>query len=661
MSTEPLSQVSTDTACPLFTLASDLNEAAMLFNEEGIVLAMNSTAEQLFELKAESALGKTFDRSMPCPREYAGNVPRYVGDYVAANPDLLANPFTALCGTQTRLSLIAHRSLMKWNNQWYALLIFQNVSESVSEYRRLQSRLATIESLSGAKSQFLEHLNQEMRGPLSLLLNVVGQMLDRNDLATDIRQEITLAYQAGRDLQKSLFEIADFTQLESDNLEFESICFNTRYVLEDLLESFQDQASKKTLEFATLVGPSVPEYLIGDPNRVRQVLQCLLNNAFRSTVEGGVTIKAQCMVETATSATIEFEIDDTGFGVGEQRRKDIQSMFENPRVDFAQRLADLGVGLAIAKELVDRMGGRISLRSTENVGSSYLVSLKFEKGEQLLHEQRALAGKRVLIVNDTLEDRGWLTDACKQERMKVDWVGTGPHALKFLMQENATVAPIDFLLIDLHELKMAGIHLAQEVRCQPLLKSVAIVMLVAANEGVTPAIASGVGVNALLPKPVRKGVLVESFRAALAQQRQIQPVLVTQHLLMASGDRRNQRALLVEDNEVNQIIAKGALRRLGITADVTNNGEEAIDAVRDNHYDFILMDCEMPVMDGFEATRLIREWEQGGGERTMIIALTASDGEECRQQCLQAGMDDFMQKPFRADQLQVILDRASRA
>lgn len=642
------------------TLVLQMTEPAMLFDAAGRVLVMNGAAETLFQTKAGAVVGHTFDRFIPCPREYAGDVPRYIADFVTANPQLWSHPVTALCGTQTRLSLMVYRTALEQAGQTCALLFFQNISDSINGYRDLERRLTSAESLSAAKTQFLEHLNHEMRSPLALMLNVAGQLLDRTDLAADVRQEIMLAYQAGRELQKSQYEIADFTQLEGDNLEFESICFNIRYVLEDLLESFQDQANKKNLEFATLVAPSVPEYLIGDPNRVRQILQFLLNQAFRNTVEGGVAIKAQCLVETKHNATIEFEIDDTGLGMSEQRRKDVQALFDNPRIDFANRLADLGVGIAIAKELVDRMGGRLILRSAENVGSSFIVSLKFEKGEQLLHDQRVLAGKRILIVNDMLEDRGWLMDACKQERMKVEWVGAGNYALKTLMQENASLTPFDFLLIDLHELKMAGIHLAQEVRCQPTLKNVAIVMLVASNEGVTPAIASGMGVNVLLSKPLRKGLLMQSLRAALAQQRQVQPVLVTQHLLMASGDRRAQRALLVEDNEVNQIIAKGALRRLGITADVTNNGEEAIDAVRDNHYDFILMDCDMPVMDGFEATRIIREWEISRGERATIIALTASDGEECRQQCLEAGMDDFMQKPFRSDQLQAILDRIAK-
>lgn len=659
MSIKPLPTVAPGDYSTLSNLIIQMTEPAMLFDDSGVVLAMNAVAETLFETTAQHVIGKTFERFIPCPREYLGNVPRYIGDFVAANPLLWSHPIIALCGTQTRLALIAHRTLVQCNGHPCCFLFYQNISDSVAEFHQLKSHLSATESMSSAKTQFLDHLNQEMRIPLSLLLNVVGQILDRSDLPTDIRQDMVVAYQSGRELQKSMYEIADFTQLEADHLEFEAVCFNIRYVLEDLLESFQDQASKKNLEFATLVAPNVPEYLIGDPNRVRQILQSLLNTAFRHTVEGGVTIKAQCLVEGAANATIEFEINDTGFGVTEQRRKDIQSVFENPRIDFAHRLADLGVGLAIAKELVDRMGGRITLRSTENVGSSYLVSLKFEKGEQLLHEQRVLAGKRVLIVNDTLEDRGWLTEVCKHERMKVDWEGSGNYALKHLLQENSTLSPVDFLLIDLHELKMAGIYLAQEVRCQATLKNVAIIMLVDSSEGVTPAIAESCGVNVLLPKPMRKGVLVESFRAALAQQRQVHPLLVTQHVLTGHGERRTRRALLVEDNEVNQIIAKGALRRLGITADVTNNGEEAIDAVRDNHYDFILMDCDMPVMDGFEATRIIREWEIDRGERTTIIALTASDGEECRQQCLQAGMDDFMQKPFRADQLQTILERVS--
>lgn len=633
----------------------------MIFDPAGRVIAINAPAEVLFETSASHVLGKTFERYIPCPKEYVGHVPRYIQDFTAANPQPWVQPIVAVCGTKSRLGLLVHRMQSQQDEQTVTLLLFQDISSAVGEFRQMKTRLAAAESLSAAKTQFLEHLNQEMRGPVSLQLNVIGQILDRADVPMDIRQEVLVAYQSGREMQKSMNEISDFTQLENNHLQFESVCFNTRYVLEDLLESFQEQSHKKNLEFATLISPNVPEYLIGDPNRLRQILQSFLNNAFRHTTEGGVAIKAQCLVETNSSATIEFEISDTGLGIPEQKRKDIQAAFENQRIDFANRFVGLGIGLAIAKELVDRMGGRITLRSTENVGSSFLVSLKFEMGEQLNQEQRALAGKRVLIVNDSLGDRSWLMDACKAERMKVDWVGSGVHALKSLAHEHLPLAPIDFLLIDLHELKMAGIHLAQEVRCQSALGNVAIVMLVAPDEGVTSVIASGCGVNVLLTKPMRKGVLIESFRAALAQQRQQQPVLVTQHLLQVQGERKALRALLVEDNEVNQIIAKGALRRLGITADVTNNGEEAIDAVREYRYDFILMDCEMPVMDGFEATRIIRDWEQTQGERTPIIALTASDGDDCHQQCIQAGMDEYMQKPFRADQLQVILDRVSKS
>ena len=490
-----------------------------------------------------------------------------------------------------------------------------------------------------------------------MLINLVAQVRDREDVPADIRHEMEMALLSGREMQKAMAEIDNFTRIENDKVEFESVCFNVRHVLEDLMDGYTDLARRNNLEVATLIAPNVPEFLIGDPQRLRQILQSLLNNAFGHTIEGSVTLRASCPVDTEHHATVEFEVSDTGCGMPDNRRRDMQASFDNHRQDFANRFVGLGIGLAIAKELVDRLEGRLAVRSTEFVGSSFLATLRFERGERLHKQHRLLAGKRVLIVNDTLEDRGWLGDTCERERMIVDWAGTGEHALRTLMKENTTLTPVDYVLIDLHDLKLAGIHLAQEIRCQPRLNGVSVVMLVTDDECITPMVAGNSGVNVLLNKPVREALLPEAFRAALAQQRQLQPILLTQHLLQMQGEKRVMRALLVEDNEVNQIIAKGAMKRLGIAADVTHNGEEAIDALRDRHYDFVLMDCEMPIMDGFTATRLIREWETSHGGRIPIIALTASDAANCHDECIAAGMDDYMQKPFRSDQLQAILSR----
>ncbi|CBL46820.1 Sensor histidine kinase [gamma proteobacterium HdN1] len=644
---------------PALSLFLGITDAAILFVPDGRVFATNSAAEQLFGVSEGAVRGQLFDRIIPCPREYAGNVPRYVADFCEANSEPFSHPVVALCGTQTRLSLLVRRTSLMLGAVACSLLFFQDISELVESQRLLQQKVTNSAGLSAAKSRFLSHLAGNMPRPLAVLRGVLRQQLDGESNSPQLHQELALGWQALGELQKLHSEISDFSQLESNHFEFQLACFNARFVIDGLLEHFQEQANRYNLEFATLVAPSVPEFLIGDPDRLQQILRCLLAESFRSTTEGGVTIRAQCLAETDTHATIEFEISDTGQGLSDRVRKDYQALLENPRTSFADQLGELGVGIAIANELIGRMGGRLTLRSTENVGTTYAVSLKFEQGERLQNEVRQLTGRRALFVNDVLSDRAWMTDICKVERMQCEWVGTCEHAVKRLCQESATLTPFDFVVIDLHGLKTEGALLIEEIHSREELKSTAIVMLVDANEGITPVVASSMRVNVLLAKPVGKNLMLQALRAALVQRRQAQPMLVTQHLLNA-GELRAQRSLLVDDNEVNQIIAKGALRRLGITADVTNNGEEAIDAVRDNQYDFILMDCEMPIMDGFEATRLIRAWEQKCGRHTTIIALTANSSDEIYRQCLQAGMDDFMQKPFRADQLQAILDRIAR-
>lgn len=632
-------------------------EPAIVCDGAGLVLAINEAAATLFQVRNEPVMGATFDRYIPCPREYHGNVVRYLRDFMRANPHQWADPIIAVCGPRTRLSLWANIVDLPFNGDSRSLLIFEDISLQVEEYARLQDNFSRAENLSRAKSQFLEHLNHQMRGPVAMLINLVAQVRDREDVPADIRHEMEMAFLSGREMQKAMAEIDNFTRIENDKIEFESVCFNVRHVLEDVMDGYSDLARRHNLEVATLIAPNVPEFLIGDPERLRQILQSLLNNAFGHTIEGSVTLRASCPADTERHATIEFEVSDTGCGMPDTRRRDMQASFDNHRQDFANRFVGLGIGLAIAKELVDRMEGRLAVRSTVHVGSTFLATLRFERGERLHQQHRLLAGKRVLIVNDTLDDRGWLAATCERERMIVDWAGTGDHALRMLMKENTTLTPVDFVLIDLHDLKLAGIHLAQEIRCQTRLNDVSIVMLVNEDECVTPMVAGNSGVNVLLDKPLRETLIPEAFRAALAQQRQWQPILLTRHLLQLQGERRMVRALLVEDNEVNQIIAKGAMKRLGIAADVTHNGEEAIDALHERHYDFVLMDCEMPIMDGFTATRLIREWEVSHGGHVPIIALTASDAANCQAECVAAGMDDYMQKPFRSDQLQTILSR----
>jgi CheY-like chemotaxis protein len=262
--------------------------------------------------------------------------------------------------------------------------------------------------------------------------------------------------------------------------------------------------------------------------------------------------------------------------------------------------------------------------------------------------------QRVLLVTDSVSERAKLLDYFQEWQLDVDSLGSGPNLLEKMRQTSLGQQPYDLAVIDLQQQKLAGVQLVQQINRIAGFASLRLVLLCADRDSMNACAA--LRLDAVLLKPVRKQMLHDAVVTVLGRDRHEAQPLVTDRSLQEIA-RHSKRALLVDDNEVNQIIAKGALKKLGIHADVTNNGEEAIEAVMEKQYDFILMDCEMPIMDGFEATRCIRQWEQENGGHTPIVALTASDSGDCHDACMDAGMDEYMQKPFRADQLESILQK----
>jgi CheY-like chemotaxis protein len=386
-------------------------------------------------------------------------------------------------------------------------------------------------------------------------------------------------------------------------------------------------------------------------------LQSLLNNAFKYTTEGGVTVRASCDVENDTTATIQIEVMDTGSGISESLCQDIGRAFSTSGGHLSGRFGGMGVGLAICKDLVDRMGGKITLRSTDGVGATFKLILAMPKGEVYASEHCNLANKKMLLVNDSVDDRAHLQRYANEWHIKTEITGSVDHAVGMLNTASRENAGFDLVMIDLHKTHGEGLALAKKINNSAELGHLKVVLLAAGRDGLNETLASGSGVDVSIIKPMRKHLVYDALAIALGRQSNVHHQIVTNNTVKSLKDHQTYRALLVEDNEVNQIIAKGALKRLGISTDVTNNGEEAIDAIQDKRYDVVLMDCEMPIMDGFEATRMIRQWEKTQDRHVPIIALTANESTECQKSCLEAGMDDFMQKPFRADELEAILSR----
>lgn len=638
-----------------------LNPAVVVLGEGGTVLDFSPGAEALFGLRRSQLERIGFGQCVPCPKEYHNDLTAYLLDYSESNPNLWHQPLVAYRYDGVRFPVVYRIARVDGASGRDApcwICEFVDAAEYQGNQHRLKHQLDETQASSRAKSRFLHHMSQQFRAPIGRLLGAIGEALDYGQLPGTLTDNLEQALLSGKELQRSLNEMVDFTRLETEQLEFQSINFNFRLVLEEIVDGFSDLAKRRGIELATLVSPYVPESVVGDPDRLHQILQSLLNNAFKFTHEGGITVKAECQIENDTHAVIELEVTDTGEGMPEEKASAIRTAFEKRDASFADRYGGLGIGLAISKELLELMGGSISLRTVEGLGSTFKVSLKLPKGAGLEANSSLLSRHRLVLVTDSLRDRPKLLEYFQEWQLEVDSYGSGPMALEKMRQVSLAGQPCELVVIDLQQPKLAGLQLAQEINRNPAFANVRILLLVGDRDHLNLGAVPNLRVDAVLLKPVRKQMLHDAIATVLGREQSTTQPLVTDRGLQDANGKQTQRALLVDDNEVNQIIAKGALKKLGIHADVTNNGEEAIEAVMEKCYDFILMDCEMPIMDGFEATRCIREWEQeNGGSRTPIIALTASDSGDCHDACMQAGMDEYMQKPFRADQLKTLLHR----
>lgn len=645
-------------------LVAGLTQAAILFDPEGKVVRINQPALDMFGITKEGREDKWFDHYIACPREYQQSVPKYLAHYQEANEDQWKHPVMANKATGERFPLSYKLTYLPDDeNPHFCLCLLNDIEAAWKEYKLCRDKSEEFETMSRAKTQFLQHLSQELRLPINMLLNTVSEVLDHQGIPATLKDELLVAFNAGKDVQKSINEMNDFTRLESNKLEFQSISFNFRAMLEEIVDTHDSSARRKNLELATLVSPYVPEIVIGDPDHIQQIIQNYLNNAIRFTSEGGITVRANCDVENETTATIEIEVADTGSGMSERKVKEVRKAFMKKSRSMADHFGGLGIGLAINKELVDRMNGKMSVRSTEGIGSIFGLKLTLKKGEEIeARNECDLSKKSALLINDSVDDRKKLEEYFAEWGIRTEHAGHGGHAISKLMDGINAKAPFDFAIIDLHKMKSAGMNLAKQLRKDKAFKALRIVLFALDRDAITANKAAKIGVDVFIPKPIRKQVVYDALAMTMGfDDMSDHSQLITNHTVDEVREQQQRRALLVEDNEVNQIIAKGALKKLGISTDVTNNGEEAVDAVKEKHYDLILMDCEMPVMDGFEATRIIREWEKTIGAHTPIVALTADDSDACHSACMSAGMDEYMQKPFRADQLEFILQKLQQA
>ena len=651
-------------------------DAFVTIDAEGRVIDWNHQACAVFGWSREEAVGRRLsDMIVPPQMREAHN--EGMLRYLATGENAILNKVVEVAA-QDKSGREFPVEVAIRPNKWESSVVFNAFIRDITGRKQAETALKeakeAAEAAARAKSEFLANMSHEIRTPMNGVIGMIGLLLDTK--LDPQQREFTEAVRVSADaLLTVINDILDFSKIEAGKLTFEMLDFDLVETIESTLDMLAERAQGKGIELTSGIAPDVPAGLRGDPGRLRQILINLLSNAIKFTEQGEVVVRVVKESETEDHAALRFTVADTGIGIPHAVQERLFQAFTQADSSTTRRYGGTGLGLAIARQLVTLMNGEIGVQSEPGKGTTFWFTARFEKLpgglKPVRTEQRDLTDLRVLVVDDNATNRQILRHQIVAWKMQKGSAGGGHEALQLLRAAVAAGAPYDLALLDMQMPEMDGLTLARAIKADPAIATTRLIILTSLGQMLSDEELKAAGIDAYLIKPVKQSRLFDSLVDAMdkgrAESMLKDPASSARSPTAQVLPLPKLRILVAEDNPVNQKVALGQLARLGCTGDVVANGLEVLSALPRLEYDVILMDCQMPEMDGFEATMAIRKREQDGRTRCPwkgpihIIAMTANAMQGDREKCLAAGMDDYVSKPVRLAELHAVLARLKPA
>jgi two-component system sensor histidine kinase/response regulator len=689
-----------------FQLLDKVPFGVCVVDENYLIISWNQTLADWTGIKKKEIIGKSLINRFPHLKE-----DRYIkrlnsvlteGPPVIFSPQLhphfipTALPDASLRIQQTTVSLIPAEDseektlLISIEDMTQPVQQLQQVTEfrrkalkEIEERKRTEKELEhakeAAEAANKAKSQFLANMSHEIRTPMNGIIGMADHLLDTK-LSPEQRESAWTIHRSANALLTILNDILDFSKIEAGKLDLETIDFDLRATMKDIIGTMGMNAQKKGIQLSYSIQDDIPSLLQGDPGRIRQILINLIGNAIKFTDEGFVKSTITLEHETDTLVTLRFAVVDTGIGIPDNRMNQLFRSFSQVDASMSRRYGGTGLGLVISKQLAEIMGGQVGVESEEGKGSTFWFTANVKKHIKGMEAgptgQDGIQDKRILVIDGHQKNRQLISASLTLWGCRFDESVNGEQALLKLQKASRDYDPFHIVILNMQLSDMDGETLGQRIKSDPLIKNTSLIMLTTTGLRGDVARLKEIGFSAYLTRPVEQSALFDCLVSIQAESsitnEKAASHIITRHTI-AEERKQKIRILLAEDNLVNQKVASRLLEKLGYCADVVNNGKEVLNAIQNGSYHIILMDVQMPEMDGFETTKTIRKIEQESRtrqkphqkvsvkpktiQRIPIIAMTAHTMKGDRERCLKEGMDDYVSKPIQLQELADAIDR----